>query len=146
MSPASSRKQSLKLALMYKKEALETKHRRGEIDIPRPGSQRLDTHESEAASPRAARVDEDNFPGTPQTNSMPPPMPMERPEPASTLEQKSENTHRRPTSLSSQRNRSASNVKQERKVGTIFRMRSESPIGVRPARTVDGGSGAHSRR
>ena len=145
LSPASSRKQSLKLALMYKKEALESQHRRGEIDIPHPGSQRHQTLGFDAVSPRAARMDQEDFPGTPQTNRLPPPMPMERPEPASTLERRSENTHRRLASLGSARDRSVSNTKPERKVGTIFRVRSESPIGMRPARTVEGGSATHSR-
>ena len=97
--PSSSRKQSLKLALMYKREALETKHRRGEIEIPRASSQGLRTVGSEAVSPRGVQVDVENLPGTPQTNTVPPPMPMERPEPASTLE--GDNTHRRLASLSS---------------------------------------------
>ena len=49
--PSTTRKQSLKLALMYKRENLENQHRRGEIDVPN-SSRGVNTMHSETTSPR----------------------------------------------------------------------------------------------
>ena len=77
--PSTSRKQSIKLALMYKRENLENQHRRGEIDIPN-SSRGVNTMQSETGSPRLTAPDEHEVPETPTVNPLLPPLPAERPQ------------------------------------------------------------------